>query len=250
MHDALQHISNEDELERKNLELAFALNSLSRFTHSISHELKSPVSTLNNLLEMLSSENRAQLDSAGNELLDMILLSARRTQDMVSGTFEYSNSALPPEKLKEIDSRTVLDEVLSEAEPHLRQKSATVTIGDMPVITSCARSVKQIFQQLIANALKFNNLATPTIQVFARPVSEGIEFVVADDGIGVPSNQHDAIFDLFTRLHARSEYDGAGLGLPIVLQIVRALNGRMWVSQTRQAGAAFHVLLPEGSPSR
>lgn len=231
--------------EQRDQELIFAKQCLARFTYAISHELYSPITTLHNLLDMFSHEVREQLDTEGNELLDMILLSSKRTQDMAAGILDYSKSSMQLGEKSNVDCRVLVDQILEQLDDVVRNNKATIHIGELPAIHSSASALKQIFEQLISNALKFSPDDTPpSLSINARCESQGVEFIFSDSGIGINPEQYENVFGLFNKLHAKSDYEGAGLGLPICLQVINALDGRVWITTAPEGGAAFHVFLP------
>lgn len=237
----------EAELAQRELELHQSKESLKRFTYAISHELNSPIRMLNSLLDMLDEEHRRQLDDDGTELLDMISVSAQRTQALVSGIIEYSSYCHPDIKHTLCDTQCVLDDALSELAQLIDEKGALVTADPMPWISTSPDALKQLFYQLINNALTYTSqdAQPPTICIHSITSKEGIEFVIEDNGIGIDSKHQERIFKPFERLNPKSEYEGAGLGLSQCLQIVHALKGRIKVGSGEHSGSTFHVFLPQ-----
>jgi signal transduction histidine kinase len=108
--------------------------------------------------------------------------------------------------------------------------------------------MKQLFQNLITNAIKFRKKETrPLIQITSRRVDGGYEFKVEDNGIGIPEEHNERIFEIFQRLHTRTEYEGSGIGLSHCKKIVELHGGRIWVKSKPGEGSAFHFTLPENN---
>jgi|GEM_PF-4079006 len=237
-------------LAQRDEELAFAAQFLARFSYGMSHELLAPVNTLNKLLNLFKEEAIERLDEDSEELLDMIMTSAKRTLEVTQGLQEFSRYSQAPDKLEQIATGDVVCNVLEQMQADIDQKKAVVTIGELPDALATADRLHQLFFQLIKNALLYVSTDTGSPQLFidGYKADNTVTFTVADQGIGVDPDNAQSVFTVFKRLHARSDYEGAGLGLSVCKQIVSSLNGRIWVSTDQQKGATIHVRLPTSSP--
>lgn len=238
-----------NKLEQRDRELETARAALARLSDAISHEINSPINTLNQLLDLFDDEQRARLDKEGQESLNMILAGARRCQAVARGLEGYSTStrAVRNEALGCVSCEDVVSDVLQALAPQIALSLATIEVSELPTINTAQRSLTAILTQFVANALKFSekNNATPTISIRATKNEDGVEITVADNGIGVKAGKEDLIFDLFTKLNNKSDYEGAGLGLPMCLQMAAGLGGRVWVTHGETNGAVFHLFLPQ-----
>ncbi len=235
----------EDRLARQALELQQSKESLGRFTYAISHELNSPIRMLNSLLDMLNEEHRTQLDCEGAELLDMIRVSAGRTQALVGGIIDYSSYCNPDSRYTHVDVQSVLGDVLDELAPVIADKKANISAEPMPSITSSADALRQLLYHLIQNALIYNDKEQPAdVSIRCTESVEGYEWIIEDKGLGIDPSHYERIFSPFERLNPKSKYEGAGLGLSQCRQIVNALQGRLWVIPNQPRGSRFHVFLP------
>ena len=234
------------QLLRKEQELALANECLARFTYGISHEMNSPVRTLNRLLTMFQEEHGSQIDEDGVELLDMVMTSSNRTQELVSGLLDFAKHS---QKIKEtvcVDAHEIALQVVQQLGSEMDLRDAHIKVGDMPNVHATPEAISTLFHHLIDNALTFTATpdTPPDISISGHVTEDAVEYVIEDRGIGVKPEEAEHIFDVFKRLHARSAYEGAGLGLPVCRQIVNALNGNIWVTPSQPNGAAFHVLIP------
>ncbi len=236
----------EAQLLQREFELQQSKKSLTRFTYAISHELNSPIRMLNSLLDILNEDHKSPLDEEGVELLNMIRISAQRTQAIVNGIIEYSACCNPEIEHTRFDCQQVLDAAIDDLSALITDCAATITTGAMPWITSYPDALRKLFYQLINNALIYtsDDGKPPTVSVQSSESEEGIQFTIEDSGIGIAAEWRDRIFDPFERLNPKSHYEGAGLGLSQCREIVQALHGRIWVTSGEQGGSVFHVFLP------
>ena len=240
------------QLLRKEQELALANECLARFTYGISHEMNSPVRTLNKLLMMFKEDYDGQIDEDGVELLNMMMTSSRRTQELVSGLLDFAKHSQAIEETVSVDAHQIALQVVQQLETEMDLGDAVINVGDMPDVHATPDAIRTLFHHLIDNALTFTATpdTPPEISIFGQVTGDAVEYVVEDRGIGVKPEEADNIFTVFKRLHARSAYEGAGLGLPVCRLIVNALNGNIWVTPGQPNGAAFHVLIPTISRAR
>ena len=240
------------QLLRKEQELALANECLARFTYGISHEMNSPVRTLNKLLTMFQEEHSGQIDEDGVELLDMVMTSSRRAQELVSGLLDFAKHSQAIKETVNVDTHQIALQVVQQLETEAGKSDAVISVGEMPNVRATPEAIHTLFHHLIDNALTFTPApdTPPEISISGHLSGDAVEFVIEDRGIGVDPEQVDNIFTVFQRLHARSAYEGAGLGLPVCRQIVNALNGNIWVTPGQPNGAAFHVLIPTISRAR
>ena len=240
----LEHL--QAQLLRKEQELALANECLARFTYGISHEMNSPVRTLNKLLMIFKEDYDGQIDEDGVELLNMMMTSSRRTQELVSGLLDFAKHSRAIEETVSVDAHQIALQVVQQLETETGKGDAVISVGEMPSVHATPEAIHTLFYHLIGNALTFTAApdTPPEISISGHVSGDAVEFVVEDRGIGVDPEQVDNIFAVFQRLHARSAYEGAGLGLPVCRQIVNALNGNIWVTPGQPNGAAFHVLIP------
>jgi signal transduction histidine kinase len=145
-----------------------------------------------------------------------------------------------------VDLQAVVHEVISDLEARLDQTSGRVEVGDLPVIEADSLQMRQLFQNLIGNALKFHNKdVPPSIRVYSPiPLSPYVEITVADNGIGFDLQYLDRIFKPFERLNGRSEYEGTGMGLAICQKIVERHRGTITAASVPGEGSTFLISLP------
>jgi signal transduction histidine kinase len=146
--------------------------------------------------------------------------------------------------MREVACRTVLDEVLSSLQADLDAADAAVQIGPLPTLRAHPVQLAQLFQNLIANAVKFRAEARPEITVRARPRARDWEFTIADNGIGIEPDFAERVFDFGQRLHSDDAIPGSGIGLTVCKAVVERHGGRIWVEPSSAGGSRFHFTLP------
>jgi light-regulated signal transduction histidine kinase (bacteriophytochrome) len=142
------------------------------------------------------------------------------------------------------DCRAVVEQALENLQAAVLESRATVSWNSLPVLLADAPQLTQVFQNLIANAIKFHGPEAPVIEIGAEKKDLEWVFTVSDNGIGIPSENWQDIFVIFRRLHTRTEYAGNGIGLSICKKIIDRHGGRLWVEARTQPGCCFKFTLP------
>ena len=220
--------------------------ALQDFASIASHDLKEPLRKVISFGNMLRQRSGDSLGQSGNDYLNRMLNATERMQSLLTGLLDYSRVATASEPFKEVDLSDLIGEVLSDLEVRIVKTGGEVHVGTLPVISADPTQMRQLFQNLIGNALKFHKPGEkPMVQV--RSVSNTdseCQIVVEDNGIGFDEQYLDKIFAPFQRLHARSEYEGTGMGLAICKKIVERHGGSIIARSTPGAGSEFIVTLP------
>jgi PAS domain S-box-containing protein len=237
----------QNELKRANEELRRANNDLETFAYSASHDLQEPLRNIAISAQLLQRAAGEQLDSEAGKFIDGILQGAYRMQNLIKDLMEYTQSTRYAEgPIDSVDANAVLAGVIGNLRTRIVECEAEVSTADRPAV--CIREVHlaQLFQNLIGNALKYRGKEPPRVHVSAERQQGWWVFSVADNGIGFSPEYADQIFQLFTRLHSRTEYPGSGIGLAICQRIVEQYGGRIWVERSLPgAGSVFSFAIPE-----
>jgi light-regulated signal transduction histidine kinase (bacteriophytochrome) len=164
---------------------------------------------------------------------------------LIDDLLAYSRAGRVTPVHRPVDCGAVMRDVLTDLSGVINDGGAKVEVGDLPVLTTDPGLLAQVFQNLLANALKFVLPgALPEITVSAQQVDSEWQFSVKDNGIGIAKQHREQVFMMFKRLHGRSDYPGTGIGLALCQQIVARLNGRIWVDSGPDPGSTFHFTLP------
>jgi signal transduction histidine kinase len=224
------------ELERSNADLE-------RFAYVASHDLAEPLRTISGFTTLLSRRYKGQLDREADEFIGFIEDGTRRMQELIRALLDLSRAGQSSNEPVRVDLAASLAEVLNGLQAQIRDHDATVRADGLPAVTGDPAQVRQLLQNLIANAVKFRSDAPPLVEVSAREADGGrIEVWVADNGIGVPPDQAERIFEPFHRAAAGQE--GTGIGLAVCARIVATHRGRIWAEPRKEGGTVFRFTLP------
>lgn len=233
------------ELRRSNFDLE-------QFASVASHDLQEPLRKIQAFSDRLQAKCAPALGEQGKEYLERITHAVARMRALINDLLEFSRVTLKGRPFAEVDLEAVAREVVSDLEILIQQSGGRVDLGPMPVIKADPLQMRQLFQNLIGNALKFHRPDAPPVvtvsafEVFgvdkSNPVAYELRF--ADDGIGFEEVYCDRIFQVFQRLHGRNEYDGTGMGLAICRKIVERHSGRITAASEPGKGSTFTITLP------
>lgn len=235
-------IAHSEELRRSNSELE-------QFAYIISHDLQEPLRTVARYVQLLERRYKDALDEPARECIEFAVGGARRMSELLTGVLDYSRATRQVEPLREIAVGTIVDAVLKHLAVAIERSGATIVCDPLPTIRTDPNQLVQVFQNLIANAIKFRRAAPPEIHISAvRRDAEWI-FSVADNGIGIPEEGRARIFDMFQRLHAPTTYPGLGVGLAVCKRVVDHHHGRIWVAPNGDTGSIFSFSIPDAVPA-
>lgn len=239
-----------EELERSNRELE-------QFAAVASHDLQEPLRKIQAFGDRLQSNSRDQLGDKGQEYLDRMLVSAGRMRTLIDGLLQFSRVSTRQQPAAAVDLGEVAREVVADLEGRLQQTGGTIEVNGLPTISADPLQMRQLFQNLLGNSLKFRRPDVPPLVRVSGRVVPGppantedtqlglqCELVVEDNGVGFEPAYTDRIFEPFQRLHGRDEYEGTGMGLAICKKIVERHGGTITAFSTPGAGSRFLVTLP------
>ncbi|RZJ32014.1 MAG: hybrid sensor histidine kinase/response regulator [Flavobacterium sp.] len=243
------------ELTKKNEQLELNNHELQQFAWVVSHDLKEPIRKIDIFVKLIC-ERYMNADEQAMYYVDRTLLASKRMGKLIDDLLDYSR--LSAEVVPELcDLNEVVGEVIADFDYLIEEKHAQLNIGTLPSIVCVPSQIRQIFQNLIGNALKFSkdNVA-PIVEInsqliaeksFAGEPSESGKYVrlsVSDNGIGFDENYLDKMFTIFQRLNDREVYEGTGVGLAIAKKIVEKHNGLITAESPAGKGANFIIILP------
>ncbi|MTI33513.1 PAS domain-containing sensor histidine kinase [Xanthovirga aplysinae] len=224
------------ELELKNQELE-------QFAYIASHDLQEPLRTISGVVDLLNLEYKGRLDEEADKYLSFISASTDRMTKLIKALLGYSR--IGKEKVYEkVDCNEISQQVTSDLDVLIKETKAKIHISKLPIVNALPNELKQLFQNLISNAIKFRKKDTPPqINISAQKMEEEWGFQVKDNGIGIDEKYMGKIFTIFQRLHSRSEYEGEGIGLAVCKKIVELHNGKIWVKSKPGEGSIFYFTL-------
>ena len=226
------------ELERKNKELE-------QFAYVASHDMQEPLRTTSSFVELLQQQYHGKLDEKADKYLTFIAQSSDRMKVLIKDLLDYSRIGRKKE-LNSVDCNLILKEVIADLEVAIKESNAEIKTGNMPVVEGYTTELKQLFQNLIINAVKFKSPGIkPEIEINANKINNCWEFTCKDNGIGIDQQHQERIFMIFQRLHTRSEYEGSGIGLAHCKKIVELHGGKIWVKSIPGRGSSFYFTIQQ-----
>jgi two-component system sensor kinase FixL len=237
----------EEELKSYAARLEQSNQALQEFASIASHDMKEPLRKVISFGNLLRQKHKDSLGQTGNDYLNRMLDATQRMQSLLTSLLEYSRVTMNQEPFQEADLYDLVHEILSDLEVRIAKTGGEVHVGELPSIAADPTQMRQLFQNLIGNALKFHKPGEkPMVQVRSLSNTDsGCQIVVEDNGIGFEEQYLEKIFAPFQRLHGRnSQYEGTGMGLAICKKIVERHGGQITARSAPGQGAAFTVTLP------
>ncbi len=233
----------ERKLERTLDELLRSNRELEQFAYVASHDLQEPLRMVSSFTQLLADRYGDRLDEKARKYIDFAVDGATRMQGLIQALLAYSRVNSRGGDLEPTDSGRALESALLNLTAAVEETGAHVKAEELPVVRADAVQLAQLFQNLIGNSIKFRGEAPPEIRVFADRYGSIWRFGVADNGIGIDEKYSDKVFEIFQRLHARSQYSGTGIGLSLCKRIVERHGGEIWFESNPGNGAVFYLTL-------
>lgn len=235
----------EEELRRSAADLARSNAELEQFAYVASHDLQEPLRKIQAFGDLLVKSCGPVLGAEERDYVQRIQSAAGRMRALIQDLLSLSRVTSKARPFVRVDLAVVARETLVDLEVQIAEAKAVVEVSELPGVLADAAQMRQLFQNLVGNALKFRREgAAPKIRVSARCEGDRVEVAFEDDGIGFDDRYADRIFKPFQRLHARDRYPGTGIGLAICKKIVDRHGGDLRVTSAPGRGATFLVTLP------
>lgn len=246
-------------LEEKNKELERSNNELASFSYIASHDLQEPLRKIVTFADKLLEVPEINSIPSTKTYLDKIIVSSERMRQLIEDVLNFSRISTG-EKFTKTDLNEIVSNVLTDFEQKVAEKKATVTVAQLPIIPAINVQMRQLFHNLISNALKFSDSSrNPIVRITPEPLSPEelksyshlnksisyIKIAVSDNGIGFKQEFSEKIFIIFQRLHGSSRFPGTGIGLALCRKIAENHNGLIYASSSEGKGTTFYIILPE-----
>ncbi|WP_323674277.1 PAS domain-containing protein [Halorubellus sp. PRR65] len=242
---ALDRADREQALERYQRELERSNESLQQFAYVASHDLQEPLRMVSSYVDLLAREYGDAFDDEAEEYMEFAVDGADRMRSMIDALLTYSRVETHADDFESVDVDAVLDDVLQNLELRVDETGAEVTVDDLPTLRGDRDQLGQVFQNLVKNALEHAGEDAPTVVVECEEREDAYAFSVADDGVGIPDDRQDAVFEIFETDHRSASGDGGGIGLAVVERIVHRHGGDIWVTSEPGEGATFSFTIPK-----
>ncbi|MCH8157154.1 MAG: PAS domain S-box protein, partial [Nitrospinae bacterium] len=243
----MDRLKAEEKLDHYARELERSNQALQEFSAIASHDLQEPLRKVIAFGDQLRSDYADALDERGLDFLERMQKAALRMRGFIESLLEYSEVGSKPAKFLATDLNLLVREVLSDLEMRIHQTQARIEVGALPTLEVDPLQMRQLFQNLLGNALKFHKPdEPPVISIQSRNGDDSTcKITLKDNGIGFDTQYLDKIFKPFERLHGYGEYEGSGMGLAICKKIVERHNGYLTAESAKGEGSTFILSLPE-----
>jgi PAS domain S-box-containing protein len=234
------------ELELKKMleELQRSNRDLEQFAYAATHDLQEPLRMISAYSNILKSKLNGSLDEASNHYFEILIESSKRIYTLILGLLEYAHINSASESFVNTDLNAILEDVLKDLSELIRVNKAEVYVERLPVLKLVPLQMKQLFRNLILNAVKFKSEHNPCIHIKSELNNGSYQFSIKDNGIGINQKYYEKIFVLFQKLHTRDVSPGTGIGLSICKKIVEHHGGKIWVESEPGQGTTFYFSVP------
>lgn len=246
--------AQKQEIAQKNIELRLieeqlreSNQELENFAFAASHDLKEPLRMIGMYTQLTQKRLQGQLDGSTKEFMGFVTDGVGRMQSLLDSLLDYSRLGKNQDDLREVNLNDTIFMVIHNLMPRMKETEAAIVSNPLPTIQASSFEMIQLFQNLIANSIKFRRAdVTPCIEIRVSETATGdFVFTVADNGIGIPEQHQERVFKIFERLHTRIDYEGSGIGLATCKKIVQSSGGKIWLESTEGVGTTFHFTLPK-----
>ena len=224
--------------------MIIANKELEQFAYIASHDLQEPLRTVSNYMQVFEEDYLELLDDNARKYLHSVNNATKRMSILIKSLLDFSRLGRNT-KLTYVDCKTLIDDVIADLDTMIKTSNAVIEVTEMPKLNVYETEIRQVFQNLITNAIKFQKKDTqPKIQISSEKINEKWKFSVSDNGIGIAPVHFERVFDIFQRLHTNEEYEGNGIGLANCKKIVQLHQGEIWVESNPVQGTIFYFTIP------
>jgi light-regulated signal transduction histidine kinase (bacteriophytochrome) len=236
----------EQRVEERTVQLEAANKELEAFSYSVSHDLRAPLRAIDGFAHILLDDYADKLDDEGKRLLAVVRDNTGRMGQLIDDILKFSRTGRVEIAFSEVDMEKLAFNALAELQSFAPDGKLHVEIGHLPPARGDSAMMRQVFVNLLTNAIKFSRTREkPEIRVGATVKDGECIYFVKDNGVGFDMEYADKLFGVFQRLHSMNEFEGTGIGLAIVKRIVNRHGGRVWAEGKINEGATIYFALPD-----
>jgi len=240
-----REVSHIRELKIREKKLTAAYNDLESFSYSVSHDLRAPLRAIDGFVAILQEDYRDKLDDEGKRLFGIVSNNAQRMSRLIDDILMFSRAGRMELSLEIVSMNNLVDDVWESLSAEREGRDIRLEKIDLPDAYCDVRAIRQVWQNLISNAIKFSRGRSPAIiQIGGIFDGKEIRYQVSDNGVGFNMEYSNKLFGLFQRLHGMEEFDGTGVGLALVKRFVEKHNGHVEGLGKLNEGATFYFTIP------
>ncbi|WP_440763843.1 PAS domain-containing sensor histidine kinase [Natronorubrum sp. DTA7] len=217
---------------------------LEQFAYAASHDLQEPLRMVTSYLQLLEKRYGDAFDDDGEEFLAFAIDGAERMREMIDALLEYSRVDTQGDPFEPVELDAVLEDVREDLQMRIEETDADITTDELPRVDGDSSQLRQLFQNLLQNAIEYSGDEPPRIEISAERTGCDWNVSVRDEGVGIDPDDTERIFEVFQRLHSYEEHSGTGIGLALCRRIVERHGGEIWVESTPEDGTTFSFTLP------
>lgn len=234
-------------VQERTAQLQAANKDLESFSYSVSHDLRAPLRAISGFAAIVARRHRASLNAEGQHYVDNIVQASERMGHLIDDLLTYARLGRMGVRREPVSLASLVNEISSAMQGHLAGLHGTLDVAEnLPAVTGDQTLLSQVFTNLLENAFKYHKPGVPPrVSLTCYDADDRVVVKVSDNGIGIPPEYQDKIFDVFQRLHSEEEYPGTGIGLATVRKSVELLGGSVWVESRAGEGSTFFVRLPK-----
>ena len=241
---AIERHRYQSELERLVADLEASNERLEQFAYAASHDLQEPLRMVSSYLQLLDRRYGDDLDEEATEYLEFAVDGADRMREMIDRLLRYSRVETEGAPMEAVELGAVLADVREDLQVAIEESDATITADALPRVEGDPNQLRQLFQNLIDNAIEYSGDEPPEIEVTTERDDDAWTITVRDDGIGIDPDDQERVFEVFQRAHGRRDSAGSGIGLALCQRIVERHDGEIRVESAPGEGSAFSFTLP------
>ncbi|HMB49638.1 MAG TPA: PAS domain S-box protein, partial [Natronoarchaeum rubrum] len=243
-HEEVGVVRDVTERKERRRKLEKSNERLEQFAYAASHDLQEPLRMVSSYLSLVERRYADELDEDGREFIEFAVDGAERMREMIDALLEYSRVETRGDPFEQVDLETVYEDAIQDLEVKIAESDAEIRADPLPEVYGDSGQLRQVFQNLLSNAIEYSEDGPPTVHVDAERDGEEWVISVGDEGIGIDPEHVDRVFEVFNRLHTREEHDGTGIGLALCRRIVERHGGDIWVESTPGEGSTFYFSVP------
>ncbi|MFV8326081.1 PAS domain S-box protein [Flavobacterium sp. ZS1P14] len=230
-------------LEKNVKQLASSNIELEQFAYVASHDLQEPLRMVTSFLTLLEKKYGDLIDEKGKKYIHFAVDGAKRMRQIILDLLEFSRVGTLENDQEELDVNELVKEIQLLFRKKIAKKKVIIKFDKLPVIQGHSAPLRQVFQNLISNALKYSKEAYCEVNITVKEFENHWQFAVIDNGIGIAEEYFDKIFVIFQRLHNKDEYTGTGIGLAVTKKVVENLGGKIWLESIEGEGSTFYFTI-------